>query len=57
MSRYDDLVAAALTRVRELMPWDLSKRLAAGDAPVLHILGQREHPFWTNVNTFCHSPE
>lgn len=35
MSRYDDLIADALTRVRELMPWDLSKRLAAGDAPVL----------------------
>jgi len=35
MSRYDDLVADALTRVKEIMPWDLSKRLAAGDAPVL----------------------
>jgi len=35
MSRYDDLVADALTRVRELMPWDLSRRLAAGETPVL----------------------
>ncbi len=35
MSHYDDLVADALTRVKEIMPWDLSKRLAAGDAPVL----------------------
>jgi len=35
MMRYDDLVADALMRVRELMPWDLSRRLAAGDAPVL----------------------
>ena len=35
MKRYDDLVADALTRVKEIMPWDLSKRLMAGDAPVL----------------------
>lgn len=35
MKRYDDLVADALTRVKEIMPWNLSKRLAAGDAPVL----------------------
>jgi len=35
MSRYDDLVADTLTRVKEIMPWDLSKRLSAGDAPVL----------------------
>jgi len=35
MSRYDDLIADALTRVKEIMPWDLSKRLAAGDAPLL----------------------
>lgn len=32
---YDDLVADALTRVKEIMPWDLSKRLAAGDQPIL----------------------
>ncbi|MDP1593852.1 MAG: rhodanese-like domain-containing protein [Gallionella sp.] len=35
MKRYEDLVADALTRVQEIMPWDLSRRLAAGDAPVL----------------------
>jgi len=35
MSRYDDLIADALTRVKEIMPWDLSKRLAAGNAPIL----------------------
>ena len=35
MSRYDDLVADALTRVKELMPWDLSRSLAAGNKPVL----------------------
>jgi rhodanese-related sulfurtransferase len=35
MSRYDDLIADALTRVKEIMPWDLSKRLAVGDAPLL----------------------
>ena len=35
MNRYDDLVADALTRVKEIMPWDLGKRLAAGDALVL----------------------
>lgn len=35
MSRYDDLVAEALTRVREIMPWDLSRMLAAGKKPLL----------------------
>ena len=35
MSRYADLVAGALKRVKEIMPWDLSKRLAAGYTPVL----------------------
>ena len=35
MKRYDDLVADALTRVKEIMPWDLNKRLAASGAPVL----------------------
>ncbi len=29
MKRYSDLVADALTRVKELQPWDLSKQLAA----------------------------
>ncbi|OGS80798.1 MAG: sulfurtransferase [Gallionellales bacterium GWA2_59_43] len=35
MSRYDDLVAEALTRVKEVMPWDLSRSLAAGSKPIL----------------------
>ena len=35
MSGYDDLIAEALTRVKEIMPWDLGKRLAEGDAPML----------------------
>jgi len=35
MQRYDDLVAEALTRVNEIMPWDLSRALAAGGKPVL----------------------
>ena len=35
MSRYDDLVAEALTRVKEIMPWDLSRLLASGGRPVL----------------------
>jgi rhodanese-related sulfurtransferase len=35
MKRYTDLVADALTRVKEIQPWDLSKQLAAGSKPVL----------------------
>jgi len=35
MSRYDDLVAEALARVKEIMPWDLSRSLTAGNKPVL----------------------
>ena len=35
MSRYDDLVAEALTRVKEIMPRDLSRSLAAGGKPIL----------------------
>jgi rhodanese-related sulfurtransferase len=35
MKRYSDLVADALTRVKEIMPWDLSKLLAAGRELVL----------------------
>ena len=35
MKRYDDLVAEALTRVKEIMPWDLSGALAAGNKPIL----------------------
>jgi len=32
---YDDLVDEALLRVKELMPWDLSRLLAGGGKPVL----------------------
>jgi rhodanese-related sulfurtransferase len=35
MQRYSDLLADALSRVREIMPWDLGERLARGGAPVL----------------------
>jgi rhodanese-related sulfurtransferase len=35
MLTYDDLVAEAQTRVKEIMPWDLSKLLAAGTKPML----------------------
>ena len=35
MSRYDDLIAEALTRVKEIMPWDLSRLLASGGKPTL----------------------
>ncbi len=35
MKRYTDLVADALTRVKEIQPWDLSKQLAAGKEFVL----------------------
>jgi rhodanese-related sulfurtransferase len=35
MKRYRELVADALTRVSEIMPWDLGKQLAAGSRPVL----------------------
>lgn len=35
MQRYDDLIAEALTRVKEIMPWDLSRQLAAGGKPLL----------------------
>jgi rhodanese-related sulfurtransferase len=35
MRSYADLLADALQRVREIMPWDLSKRLAGGRAPLL----------------------
>ena len=35
MKRYDDLIADALTRVKEIMPWDLSRALAAGNRPIL----------------------
>jgi rhodanese-related sulfurtransferase len=35
MEGYDDLVAEARTRVKEIMPWDLIRSLAAGSKPVL----------------------
>ena len=35
MEGYDDLVAEALTRVKEIMPWDLSRALAEGKKPIL----------------------
>jgi rhodanese-related sulfurtransferase len=35
MKHYTDLVADALTRVKEIQPWDLSKLLAAGSESVL----------------------
>ncbi|MCK9353026.1 MAG: rhodanese-like domain-containing protein [Gallionella sp.] len=35
MKRYDDLVAEALMRVKEIMPWDLSRALASGSKPLL----------------------
>ncbi len=35
MSSYDDLIAEALTRVKEIMPWDLSRMLATGNIPLL----------------------
>lgn len=35
MKRYADLLADALTRVRELMPWDLRDRLTASQPPLL----------------------
>lgn len=35
MKTYDDLVAEALTRVKEIMPWDLSRELAGNKQPIL----------------------
>ncbi|HSM22821.1 MAG TPA: rhodanese-like domain-containing protein [Rubrivivax sp.] len=40
MKRYADLVADALQRVREIMPWDLTERLAQGTPPL--VLDVRE---------------
>lgn len=40
MKRYTDLVAEALTRVREIMPWDLTERLEQN--PDLMLLDVRE---------------
>ncbi len=35
MKRYDDLIADALARVKEVTPWDLGRRYNAGDVPLL----------------------
>ncbi len=35
MKRYDDLVADALLRVKEVLPWDLGRAMASGSKPVL----------------------
>ncbi len=35
MQNYDEIVFDALTRVKEIMPWDLSASLAAGNKPLL----------------------
>jgi rhodanese-related sulfurtransferase len=35
MKRYDDLVAEALSRVKEVTPWDFGKRFKSGDVPLL----------------------
>jgi rhodanese-related sulfurtransferase len=35
MQRYADLVADALTRVKEIQPWDLSRQMSAGEMPLL----------------------
>jgi rhodanese-related sulfurtransferase len=35
MKSYDEILADALTRVKEILPWDLNDRLAHGPAPVL----------------------
>ena len=35
MASFDDLIAEALKRVKEIMPWDLSRALAAGNKPLL----------------------
>ena len=40
MKRYADLVADALQRVREIMPWDLAQRLAQAPPPL--VLDVRE---------------
>jgi rhodanese-related sulfurtransferase len=35
MGSYDDLITEAMTRVKEIMPWDLSRAIAAGSKPIL----------------------
>lgn len=48
MKRYADLVADALTRVREIQPWDLSRQLAEGRELVL--LDVREPAEFDNLH-------
>ena len=35
MAGYDDLILEALSRVKEIMPWDLSRSIEAGKSPLL----------------------
>ena len=35
MKRYNDLINDALTRVREILPWDLVDLLASGNKPLV----------------------
>lgn len=35
MKNYDELIGDALTRVREVTPWDFGRRFNAGDIPLL----------------------
>lgn len=35
MESYDEMIYEALTRVKEIMPWDLSSSLAAGQKLIL----------------------
>ena len=35
MAGYDDLILEALTRVKEIMPWDLSRLIKSGNKPLL----------------------
>jgi rhodanese-related sulfurtransferase len=35
MKKFDDLIAEALVRVKEVTPWDFGKRYNAGDVPLL----------------------
>lgn len=35
MKKYDELVAEAMTRVKEVSPWDFGRRYQAGDIPLL----------------------
>jgi len=35
MQSFDEIIAETLKRVKEIMPWDLSRSLAAGNKPLL----------------------